>query len=619
MTDVFFNFPVEYDSGTDASVGIGNGVVVEVHESNGPSSNLWCRVGGLTGDLVTFGDSANYDSGIHPAVAVNAGGTVVEVHETQSPVSSKMYYHVGQANGSNNTVSFGSSHSYDDGNQPDVALNDANVVVEVHESNGPSSNLWSRVGIVDTGKQTISFGDSQNYDVGSTPSVAVNNSNVVIEVHQSNGPSANLWYRVGTVDPSSKTLTFGDSHSYDTGANPSVALTDDGFVIEVHQSQAYSTLWKRIGTVDTASGTIQWIGDAVQSSPGTSPAVDTDGASAVMVCDAAQITDSLQVAASMVIDRASWMADHINLLGGKTLMEIAMPASHDAGMSVSDNCAWGALTCSTKTQTQSIGGQLEVGSRYFDIRPVLYDGEFYTGHYSMLAGQTAGCNGQSMADVLSDVVDYLASGRDLVILKFSHYLDRDSKTEGFTEAQMQELIGQVTTGLHLLMHRGDVPSEGLQSATVQDFIGGGGTVLTVFDDLPSSLHDPSAGIYTYADSGSAGDLVVYDSYADSNSLSEMEADQLGKLDDPSNHGANLFLLSWTLTQSDVQATTCATQVVDSILDLAQQADAAMWPALVSAYQEGKITASLMANLIYADNMQGTQADFAIWLNQQILG
>lgn len=613
MPDVFFNFPNRYDSGILPRVGVANGTAVEIHQSQG-ARTLWYHVGNLTGDLVSFGASHKYDDGINPAVAVNTAGTVVEVHETQSPFSSSMYYHVGRVDASKKTIEFGGSHEYDSGNKPKVTLNNSSVIVEVHESNGLSPTMWYHVGTVDPSSKRIDFGGSHNYDSGATPSIAINN-NVVVEVHQSNGHSTKLWYHVGEVDPASKTIEFGASHHYDSGTNPSVALTDDGFVIEVHQSQTFNTLWKRIGQVDVANKTINWIGGSVHYCDGSDPAVANDGTMAVQVN---QNGTSLYCAASMVIDRTSWMADSLSLIGDKSLMEIAMPASHDAGMGITQNCRLGD-GCNTQTQNHTILGQLEVGSRYFDIRPVTYNGTMYTGHYTVndTLG-TLGCNGQSIADVLNNVKSYLENGRDIVILKFSHYFNRNSGG-GFSDEQMKILLDQVTQALQPLLYSGSVPSGGLQSVKVNDYICSGGKVLAVFDGLSDSLKSQYSGVYSYADKGHSGDLVVYDKYTNSNDLDIMISNQLGKqLANSANHGNNLFLLSWTLTQSTAQAIACATGAASSILDLAQQADVALWPNLVSAYQRGMISSSLMPNLIYADNIQGTQTDFAIWLNRQIL-
>lgn len=97
----------------------------------------------------------------------------------------------------------------------------------------------------------------------------------------------------------------------------------------------------------------------------------------------------------------------------------------------------------------------------------------------------------------------------------------------------------------------------------------------------------------------------------------MISNQLGKLANSANNGNNLSLLSWTLTQSTAQAIACSTGAASSILNLAQQANVAPWPTLVNAFQGCMINSTLMANLIYINNIHGSQNDLAIWLNREI--
>jgi hypothetical protein len=53
-----------------------------------------------------------------------------------------------------------------------------------------------------------------------------------------------------------------------------------------------------------------------------------------------------------------------------------------------------------KTQTLNIQQQLEQGIRYFDIRPVVDGGEWFTGHYGCPNGFT-GCQGRKGQSVSS--------------------------------------------------------------------------------------------------------------------------------------------------------------------------------------------------------------------------
>src|SRR5262249_30664900 len=102
------------------------------------------------------------------------------------------------------------------------------IVVEVHESQGLAENLWYHVGVLTGGY--CAFGESIEYDSGVTPSVACNDKGVVLEVHKSNGFSSKLWYHVGSVNASTKTLDWGDSHDYeDDGGAPANLTVFDSY------------------------------------------------------------------------------------------------------------------------------------------------------------------------------------------------------------------------------------------------------------------------------------------------------------------------------------------------------------------------------------------------------
>ena len=114
-----------------------------------------------------------------------------------------------------------------------------------------------------------------------------------------------------------------------------------------------------------------------------------------------------------------------------------MPGSHHAGMSVTRNCnlLTQSLTLTdTAVQTQSldITGQLEAGSRYFDIRPAFGRDSFgqYVLHtYHRVGG--VGCDGETIQDVTDQVVAVFLElhPTETVILKISHVpkLDKDDK------------------------------------------------------------------------------------------------------------------------------------------------------------------------------------------------
>ena len=244
-----------------------------------------------------------------------------------------------------------------------------------------------------------------------------------------------------------------------------------------------------------------------------------------------------------------------------------MPASHDTGMSELNGNTLLADAQDTLTQYSNIGGQLAAGFRYFDIRPVIHDGAFYTGHYSSITGSWQGGNGQSIASVIIQVNAFLASSRELVILDLSHALDTDNGypplNQAHTRTLMQQLLG--------LQYRFLAPAgtSDLSKLTLKEFIASGPSVLIIFDD--STLAPGAFSQQAFAGFYNTTQLNVYNSYANTPDVDTMVSDQLGKMaSQRRSPNSGLFLLSWTLTTLDPR-------------DDAPQAHAALfqrlWPAL----------------------------------------
>jgi len=325
-----------------------------------------------------------------------------------------------------------------------------------------------------------------------------------------------------------------------------------------------------------------------------------------------------------VVDYSNWMSDNLALLGNHELKSVVIPGSHNTGMYTIQDCTqilgFGANACNTQTQTQtqSMLQQLQSGVRYFDLRPVIYNSTFYTGHYSKTEAVVLGCNGALISDILADVKTFMESSSDLVILKFSHYYDRDDEIFKFSETQMQDLACEVSNQLADYLY--NQPAGNLAEVTINGYISAGGKVLAVFDDLPSTIPGQCKGIYSYADfDEGSGDLIVYDNYADTNDLQKMEGDQFKRLANKSYHGDdNLFLLSWTLTQSAEQAIGCEFPGATSILDLAKEADGALQTQIEQKYYDGTITSETTPNILYVDDVGTFVTDVALWLNQKLL-
>src|SRR5882724_6423727 len=160
-------------------------------------------------------------------------------------------------------VDLGLAVQYDDGSRPNVAINNS-AIVEVHESE-TFNTLWYRVGTPN--QATVDWGGSKKYDDGVRPAVALNNKSVAVEVHKSQAANT-LWYHVGTV--AGKSVSWGGSQKYDDGVEPRVAVNDGGVVVEVHKSEAKNTLWYHVGKVN---GSKVDFGGSQQYDDGVTPAV----------------------------------------------------------------------------------------------------------------------------------------------------------------------------------------------------------------------------------------------------------------------------------------------------------------------------------------------------------
>lgn len=358
----------------------------------------------------------------------------------------------------------------------------------------------------------------------------------------------------------------------------------------------------------------------------------------------------LGYAGSLVQDRANWMANSLPTLGAKPLSQLVIPGSHDAGTYVIRDCSALGGTCNSKTQIGSIYDQLQAGARYFDIRPVFYKRAFEIGHFGNIKddklipsivsilgaiflasiSDNQGCDGAHLSDVLNDVARFLKTTREVVILKFSHYYNRDADVNQFNNAVMTALTSAVTGALFDYFYFRRSGSPRLANTPLNMLIADRkqGIVLPVFDVVGTAQAPSGAGLYSYLDFNPAGnaqtqrtksDLLVYDMFADKNNLKEAVPDQVAKLSTPANHGGDLFLYSWTLTQGTAQSLTCndSKTFANDILTLARTADMALGENITTLKRNGVINGQTIPNIIYLDAVSGFAGDAAVWLNQRL--
>lgn len=304
---------------------------------------------------------------------------------------------------------------------------------------------------------------------------------------------------------------------------------------------------------------------------------------------------------------SSWMQGTLSTIGSRQLRSIVMPGSHDAGMSVIEGKTGFVTSEDVLTQTQNIGQQLALGSRYFDIRPVIASGVFKTGHYSdldILGFQ--GADGQAMSEIITELNAFTASNAELVILNLSHDMNTDSGYGSLTQANWNSLFQQMTGIEHLFVAPNPTTVD-LTSMTLNQFIGSGSAaVLVIVQPSGSGISLGSyatQGFYLYSQYN------AYNSYADTDSLSSMMSDQLTKMRSiRTSPTSQLFLLSWTLTQDAGDIITD-----ESIIDLANKANAALDSNLSPAY-----TSTTYPNIIYIDNFSSTDAtELAMTINSKV--
>ncbi|UUC44950.1 hypothetical protein [Flavobacterium cerinum] len=537
MESIQFGLATDYDSGRFNSVTTNERAIIEVHNSEA-SGKMWYHIGKVYKATIEWGESTPYSEGFHPSIALNNKNIVVEVHETSNIVTNSMYYKVGTLK-DDSIEWWGKDEKYDSGVQPNVAINDYGVIVEVHKSQS-YDKLYYRVGKLNG--QSIKWGPSRNYEKGIKPAVAITNAGLVVEVHQSEG-HPKLYYRVGRIDGDS--INWSNSIPYQDGVNPSIAITDDGRLIEVHESQGVTGLWQMSGKINGTS--IIW-SEASNFDSGSTPkaAISSSGQIAVQVHSSEGLAFGLWYSLSRLMNTADFMSQLLPLTENLPFKKMVFPASHDAGMYTH------GLETLGKTQDLNLYQQLQAGVRYFDLRP---DKNLNIYH---------GFAGPSVQEVLNDVKRFYQEGHhELTILKFSHF-------DKFTPVIYEKLKTMINNTIGNWMLR-SIP-EGytrLADVTMGTYLQDKGQILVVIDEDWAVTDQPKDGFWVYRDwqdkTADKGDLTVFDLYSNSMSYDTMKQDQIEKFEafngqccskqkkdsweceTFSNVPCDLFLLSWTLT------------------------------------------------------------------------
>lgn len=308
-----------------------------------------------------------------------------------------------------------------------------------------------------------------------------------------------------------------------------------------------------------------------------------------------------------LFDLSRWVG---NLDQKKKLGDLVMPGSHDAGMSVLRNCSDGSgiiIGPFTKTQSLSIGEQLTVGSRYFDIR-IDYD------HNALITCHRTdgnGCSGQYLRDVLDETVKFLKDhNSEFAIFKVRFRNFGKNHKEDDIAKMVSDLLQTADYKDYLLK----LPNEDANHANnIMDFEIGDlkGKLIVVSSYEP--FCNPEKGIMRYFDYSASGidnkaNLTVFDEYSDSDDYITMRNNQVEKWAQYGVIGRKyLFLLSWTLTPKALDYITGL-----SIKDLAEYANGNLQSTLGEYIDKNKYS---KPNIVYVDYINTTVAQSIIIYNQ----
>jgi hypothetical protein len=411
--------------------------------------------------------------------------------------------------------------------------------------------------------------------------VTINDTGMVVVAYQK---GSKLYALTGKYDAANATLEWkgaDNPDSYDSGVHPSVALTNDRWVYEVHQSETRGRIFQRVGRLAEDASSIDWkawLGGDQKSYPyddGTSPSVASNGSVAIQV-HVSETIKELFATASLVFDRANWMSDNRRDLADQRLNQLVLPASHNAGFYIEDDLL--------SNQTLPILGQLSVGVRYFDLRPVK------VGNNGPIRIHHDDSTAVPLQDVLDDIRDFMKDHNELVILKFSHYGTAD---DPFNQNDFNELVTMLRDsdkGLRQWLLTND-PEQRIGATKLQRLLAPNSGTVLIFADagqqnnqqveyLDRSLPG-NKGIRRYRDwyapDPENGDLTVFDIFSDTDNFDAMATgtgndpdaratDRAGNRlprgqfpkfalfdgncrnkDGNNNVPCDLFLLSWTLT------------------------------------------------------------------------
>lgn len=314
----------------------------------------------------------------------------------------------------------------------------------------------------------------------------------------------------------------------------------------------------------------------------------------------------------------------------KTLQDIVLPGSHDAGMSVltaTGGTQAGTINeCNTLTQVLPVSAQLRQGIRMFDLRVGTYNGLLYTKHCSSdcMADAIGGGYGEALAPLLDSIRVFLEAHRgEIVLVTFSHFCEREIAISALADSVLAHLGDRVA---RITGNPAKIPLPELA-----------GKVLVTFEGY--ARRDGSVDSCSIADY-SGGGVNFRRAYAGTDKTARLVAREalffqtLGTV-----HPNDLVRLDWQLTQSsDEAAMTCndfqnekagalvngallLTNIIrkhQSILSLSRDGNKLLAARLNDWIARGLVTPGNKPNILYVDVAGAWITDYCLALNRSPL-
>ena len=284
-----------------------------------------------------------------------------------------------------------------------------------------------------------------------------------------------------------------------------------------------------------------------------------------------------------------WMGNMISVHPDIALVDICLPASHDAAMYMTQHCTAFANCGNTQTQYLPMKQQLEAGIRLYDVRPWVLDGEFYGHHSTHCDG--LGCKGDKLINMLNAAKEFTDTHHELVILMLSHYCHTSATDTAF----LSLLTGTLGERIYRETSTSDQP---FIQTPLRRILGDGkqGKVLLLIESAENSSANRARGFFN------SDILKTVGGWSNDNEYELLREHQLQRFSSYPGNGTVLFELAWQITQHDPQAvhSAFAPQSRVAIRNGAYHANLHLPVLLDSLVRVGTIHKGKIPNVIWSD-------------------